>query len=457
VRFLAEVPPGLGIGNGPRIDLRRDQGGLIGLGEGFLPHPAVDEEWDVIVRWENTDAYPNGIRAVSSLGEGHEVRAQGRPGRIVDKTYFAVGRLGRWPPWGEDEGQSQSQSENEGPFAMYWVREAPPWDLDRLGERIKMLTAAVRNFFGEGKDSFRMFWRRAARGYGGAGGFRSFMMEFMSLAGEELSIDELENLISHESVHGYALMNPVRQQDVWYREGVATYYAVMAPFLAGVVDGDYFVRCMNNNAQAYYTGGTTGLNWTYVLQNYWTSTPLVRTSYFRGFIYLAQVHGLVQQATDGTKGLDDVVLALYQRYKTDAVTQGEQFVAAVAEYVGNTTAAASFDDMTSGKLVIPATDSFAKYGLKLVRQDAEKLELGFSEASFGGVITGLVAGSRAEEAGIREGDKVVRFWSFSTAADSLDNKMKVVIERDGQQSTITYSPRSRNKVECYQWVRMGAA
>jgi hypothetical protein len=46
-------------------------------------------------------------------------------------------------------------------------------------------------------------------------------------------------------------MYPARQYDVWYREGVAVYYPVMAPFLAGEADREYLVRWMNNNAQAY--------------------------------------------------------------------------------------------------------------------------------------------------------------------------------------------------------------
>jgi len=38
------------------------------------------------------------------------------------------------------------------------------------------------------------------------------MLEYTpdSTVAEELSPDALENLISHESVHGYVLMNPVR-------------------------------------------------------------------------------------------------------------------------------------------------------------------------------------------------------------------------------------------------------
>lgn len=452
--LIITPPASLGVGNGPRIDLRRDPGGgLVGLGEGFLPRPAVDEEWDVTVRWEGHDEFPRGFRAVSSLGEGTEERIVGRPGRVLDKNYFAVGRLGRWPSWGKEE--VQTDKDGKGEFAIYWMGDAPPWDMESLGERVRKLTEAVRGFFGEPQDSFRMFWRRAARGYGGAGGFRSFMLEYAEFAEEELTGEALENLIAHESIHGYALMNPVRQEDVWYREGIAVYYAVVAPFLAGSVDTSYLLRWMNNNAQAYYTGGTTNLSWKYVLDHYWTSTPLARTSYYRGFIYLVYCEGLITKATNGSKNLDDVVLGLYRRYKADYPTQSEHFVTALGDFVGKENAEASFRLFTSGDLIVPAADSVVRFRMKMERTSCEKLELGFSEGSLGtGVISELVAGSRAEEAGLREGDKLVRSWGFSTAGDSLDNKLKVVVRRGEEQVAITFRPRSREKVDCYQLVDM---
>ncbi|GAB1309942.1 Peptidase M61 catalytic domain-containing protein [Madurella fahalii] len=460
VQFVADPPGGLSRGNGPRIDLRREPGplgGLVGMGEGFLPRPvpaAGREEWRVTVRWELGGQGRPGprpgcgqrVRAASSLGEGREVTATGVLASVVGRSYFAVGAgLKRWPSWEEEVAERDE-------VAMYWMGELP-WELGELGARVERSTSAVKAFFGEADDPFRVFWRRGRGGYGGAGGYHSFLLEFAEHVEEEFSAEALQNLISHESIHEYALMNPVRQYDYWYREGVAVYYAVMAPFLAGAVDKGYFVRWMNNNAQAYYTGNTTDLDWQYVLDNYWTSTQLVKTSYFRGFIYLAQVQALIAHATNGTKGLDDVVIELYQRYKARETVQSEQFVDVLGGYIGKTAAETSFEEMKRGRLIVPSSDSLAQFGLKMVRRDVENLELGFSESSFGrGVIVGLVPGSRAEQAGLRDGDEIVRFWVFSTAGESLDNKMKVVVRRQGQEIPILYWPRSYDKVESYQWV-----
>jgi len=88
-----------------------------------------------------------------------------------------------------------------------------------------------------------------------------------------------------------------------------------------------------------------------------------------------------------------------------------------------------------------------QFGLKMIRNDTKGLGLGFSEGSLGwGVITGLVPGSRAEQAGLREGDEIARSWTFSTAADAVENKMKAVVKREGKEVDIVYRPRSQGKV-----------
>lgn len=69
----------------------------------------------------------------------------------------------------------------------------------------------MKAFLGEGGDPFRVFWRKSEGGYGGAGGYYSFLLEYSEHVEEGLSAEGLENLISHESIHAYALMDPVRQ------------------------------------------------------------------------------------------------------------------------------------------------------------------------------------------------------------------------------------------------------
>jgi hypothetical protein len=232
--------------SGPRIDLRADQGGEIGMGTGFLPLPPAGEgeDWEMVVEWVlPEEGVGSGVRVASSLGDGVRETAVGLPGRVLAKAYFAVGELQRWPRW---EVESE---EGERPFYVYWIGKLP-YGIEKVGRISKEMHGAISSFFGDADSRFRVFWRRVSAGYGGTGGYNSFLLEYSDGTAEEQSEEAVTFLLSHETIHEYALMSPARQYDLWYREGVAQFYAVVAPFAAGAVDKDYLLRWLNNNAQS---------------------------------------------------------------------------------------------------------------------------------------------------------------------------------------------------------------
>lgn len=449
VRFRAEPrETNSSTPSGPRIDLRNDQGGVIGMAEGFIPYPPGDREWNVTVHWNIPEPAPADIRFASSLGDQQNSSTIGTPSRILAKSYFAIGLLQRWPPWNVSASYHTTQA-MERDFALYWIGSLP-YNPNRVGGIIEEMFLSISEFFGDYESPFRVFWRYVWTGYGGAGGYQSFLLERSDGTEEELSEDALTNLVSHETIHEYALMYPTRQYDLWYREGVANYYAVMAPFYGGALDRQSFIRWLNNNAQAYYTSSTLGLDWQYIVEHYWEGLDIVKSPYNRGFIYLAYVQGLVSAATNEEKSLDDIVLELYRRFIAGEKCQTEEFVEVLGNIIGKDPAEKSFSQMKNGTLIVPPTNSLAKFGLKMVRRDAERFEPGFVVSS--NRVTSLVKGSRAEEAGLEEGDQVVSTWALWGAGDSLDNMMQVVIVRDGQEHVIKYWPRSYEKVENWMWV-----
>jgi len=434
--------------SGPRVDLRDDQGGVVGMGAGFIPYPPAEEDWEVEVHWDIPSSAPAGTRYASSLGDVQDSSAVGHPSTVLSKSYFAVGQLQRWPPWDSNTtafGPASSRS-----FSAYWIGTLA-YDPDRVSEISKRMFLAISSFFGDNDSPFRVFWRRVWVGYGGTGGYQSFIMEYSDGTPEEQSEEALAFLFSHETIHEYALMFPARQYEMWYREGVAQYYAVMAPFLGGAVDRPYLVRWLNNNAQAYYTGGTTNMTWQSVVDRYWTSLEIVKTPYARGFVYLCQVQGLIERVTNGTKGLDDLVLELYRRYKAHEKVQTDEYIEVLSGLVGKESAEASLASLLNGTLIVPPMEGFAKYGLKMMRKDAGRFEAGYM-TSREGKVTGFTERSRAQEAGLQIGDEIVSAWTQWAAGDSLDNMMQVVVKRDGEQVTIKYWPRSYDKVENWQWV-----
>ncbi|EAQ88826.1 predicted protein [Chaetomium globosum CBS 148.51] len=245
------------------------------------PHGPVLVQFRAVPRvW----VVPEGVRVASSLGDRVRETVVGVPGRMLAKAYFAVGALRRWPGWEVEVGEGERE------FYVYWLGELP-YDSERMAGIAKDMHGAIASFFGDVDTPFR--------------------------------------------IHEYALMSPARQYDMWYREGVAQFYAVVAPFAAGAVDKSYLIRWLNNNAQSYYTSGMAGKTWQSIIDNYWTSTQNVKAPYGTGFVYLAQVQGLIAKATNGTKDLDDLTLELYRRFVAHEKVQTDEFLEVLSGLVGS--------------------------------------------------------------------------------------------------------------------------
>ncbi|CAM1504771.1 Fc.00g023620.m01.CDS01 [Cosmosporella sp. VM-42] len=445
--FLAE-PRWNVSGVAGRNDLRHDQGGAIGQGFDFIPYPNAQEDWEFVIDWDIPESAPAGTKFASSLGDVQGSSATGWPTKVLYSTYFAVGKLNRWPAWGEESTSGQE-------FAMYWIGDLP-WDSTALASRTGEIYLGTAKYFSDSKSDYRVFYRRDFAAYGGAGGYKSFLMEYTE--GSEIANprESIENLISHEIIHAFAQMYPSTDYDKWYVEGVAEYLAAVAPYEGGALNKTTFVQWLNDNAQDYYTASPLTRTWDTLITNYWTQgTMVVKAPYTRGFMYLAYVQGLIATATNNKQSIDDIILELYHMYLDGKQVLSADFVTLLGNIIGADAAQASFDSMKNGTLLVPAAGSFASKGLKFVRKDLEQFAsgAGMSENSYGSrKVISLQAGSRAEQAGLVEGDTIVSAWGLWGSTDTFESKMQVVISRDGQEKTVEWWPRTFNKVQAWEWV-----
>jgi S1-C subfamily serine protease len=78
------------------------------------------------------------------------------------------------------------------------------------------------------------------------------------------------------------------------------------------------------------------------------------------------------------------------------------------------------------------------------RENVRIFDLGFSSPirlNAGSVIGGLVRGSPAERAGLRNGDVLVTGTDIGPAATSLDGPVVLHVRRSGKPMTIAFDPR----------------
>jgi S1-C subfamily serine protease len=83
-----------------------------------------------------------------------------------------------------------------------------------------------------------------------------------------------------------------------------------------------------------------------------------------------------------------------------------------------------------------------------------RYQLGYNQkrAAVAGIVEGLIPGSEADKAGIREGDAIVLRTHTDGAQREPDMKITVKITRDGNTFPITYLPRGE-AVDGWQWER----
>jgi membrane-associated protease RseP (regulator of RpoE activity) len=113
--------------------------------------------------------------------------------------------------------------------------------------------------------------------------------------------------------------------------------------------------------------------------------------------------------------------------------------------------------MLRGDPVLPASDAFGPCFRRTTKQ-LRRYESGFeprvlSEPSR--IVRGLVAGSAAEKAGLRNGDHITKPVPQDMIQADQTAELTLQIERAGKPLTIRYLPRGE-QVEAYQWERVAS-
>lgn len=459
---------------GPRVDLRRDitGGGLVGQGEGFIPVPPPPihqggnggdeggelqkELWEVAVEWDLDDA-PSGIHGAWSLGDDPVSSTTGTMEWAVTHAIFAVGYLQRFPDWDVDTAQVSEDSI----FAMYWL-DPSPYDMTDLAQSTRQIYARIASYFDGSMDPFRVFFRQIEANNGGTGATLSFMVEYSLLSVDQTDEHALADLLAHETVHEFALLDeappgqspPEWQEDeaAWYVEGVASYVGA----LAGLNDPgrrEWLVKSMNSYAQSYYTSPVVGMPYDDVLSDYWGDVDITRVSYYRGLMYLAELDGIIWKKSQGKKSMDDVIVDLYKLRREGKPCSLATLKEKVAGLIGQESLNRSYEAMFNGDLIIPSEDCLHRYGLKLVKMDWQKFELGFDTQSMREFkVRGLVPGSAADRAGVKEGDIIVKGFMVWGVEDELDVPMRLTVLRNGKEKDFEWWARSDEIVEAYGWV-----
>lgn len=407
-----------------------------GLGSAFLATPGPDggqpEEYEVILRWR----LPDGWKAICSWGAGPSVGARLKPEDVRQSVYLA----GRFAVH-----RTLVPGADELTIAMVDRFDFSPAE---FADHAAAIIADQCTFMQE--TAFPPFLVTAIPvgppvqagdlRMAGMGLYHSFAL---CISPRAMLTDGVEHLFAHELFHTWngRLLQADQPEELvyWFTEGFTDYFALRILFESGRWTPDVYARWINRHLREYQANPARNATNEQIRAGYWKERQTVgEVPYQRGLLLGLRWHKLARDRGNAS-GIDALLHELIRRARRGDVrlcneTLRERGRAVLGEWF-----AAEFDRyVVRAETVEVPRDALAPALVGRVRQSYEYV-LGFDrERSVREQrVRGLVAGSPAAKAGLREGDDLVG-WDIH---GETDREIQLQVLRRGQVTTIRYLPR----------------
>ncbi len=438
-----EVPADTNIpprGPAPPIGLSHDGKATSAAGQIILLLPPGEQVYDASIDWDLSGA-PEGSRGVTSFGEGFVEAAEPVDAGVLRRTYFMTGEVHTYPEDVPDSG-----------FFAAWHGD-PPFDAEELMAWTGNLYTNYAGFFGQDEPPpYGVFLRyNPINAGGGVGLNHSFVTTFGK--GDGADTDKLKSTLAHEMFHTFQpyIEVPRGLESSWFSEGLAVFYQARLPYRFGLLSAETFLEDLNYHAGRYYSSIMTEVPNREVPPNFWRDTRIRTLPYDRGMLYMATVDDAIRKASGGERSLDDVMLGMLALQKAGETTSNESWETLLKAELGES-AVTDFRNFLEGEMPVPASDAFGAC-FQRTTKPLRRYQSGFEPAVLAEptrIVRGLVEGSAAETAGLRNGDEIVKPVPQDGIQGSQDQELELLIRRDGEEFTISYLPRGE-VVDAYQW------
>jgi hypothetical protein len=444
VRYRAPISDVLAPrGAAPPLELRSDHDGFSGQGETFLILPEPELPWQLSVRWDLSQLGPQAV-GVSSLGVGNIASSPIRGVDGIGSSFFMAGDVQVYP-----------QAPPAVGFFAAWYG-APPFDLLPVMASEQKLYQFYETFFHRPSTTpYGVFVRENLVNAGG--GVSLGNTAFVTTFGPKTDLNELKITLAHEMLHTFvgSLDSPGDMESSWYSEGLAVYYARLLAMRAGQISPTQFLADLNSTAGRYYTDALIHTPNSEIGPNFWTDTRIRVLPYDRGSMYFAVLDGELRAASHGKQSLDDLVLAMLDKRRHHEPAGQSAWMELLEAHLGEK-GKSEFEAMLNGAIMLPEPQGFGPCFTRIT-QPMRRYQLGFDPkvlVEHKRIVRGLIAGSAADLAGVRNGDEITKPVPQDMIQGQQDGILTLELLRDGKPLTIHYLPRGE-AVDAYQWTRTG--
>lgn len=416
---------------GPRIDGH----GFSAAGLTFLAIPEGTTPYRILIDWD-LSAMGAGATAVSSFGDGTVEVPAGPPVRLRLAAFMA-GPISREPAAPQRTG-----------FAVVWTGD-PGFDLRPPMQWTSKLHAWMNSFFQTANDRpYHVFLRFNPAN---AGGGVAFPNSFVVTYGAGVTGESMKHILPHEMTHTWT----ANDLGKWYDEGSAVYYQALLPWRAGLITTEQYLDDINKTASRYYTNAEIDAPEAKIIPNFFSNMWLNTLAYDRGALYFAALNGKLRRASGGKRSIDDLIRAMVHKARAGEAIAEDTWVTLLQKEIGDD-AVALHRSMMQGGIVRPESDDYGPCFQREIKK-VRRYELGFNPKSMPDgkkQVEGLVEGSEAAKAGLKNGD-IVTYPVITTEGVRRDPDATITMQvfRESGSTTITFLPRGV-ALDIPQWKRM---
>lgn len=297
-------------------------------------------------------------------------------------------------------------------------------------------------------------------GSGGGGFTNAVSLHFSTEARADRGLLEL---MAHEVFHSW---NPYRvgrlsgpaEAIYWFTEGFTTYYAGLLLHRAGAITQTEYLDSVNRIIRDYALSPAKAASTNQLIEWARKGEPKNGISYERGALAALWLDTAIRRRSAGRASLDSVMLDLFHevrsskrsvpRLDTDRVLQ------TVSRYLPPEEVKRIRDTVESGALLDPPADAFLPFA-KQTKREMFSFELGMDRTALveRHVVEQLAAGSAAERAGLREGDRIN---AMSIYWNDTSKPVKLGIRRGGASLRIEYFPTGPSLGQVPQYIPASA-
>lgn len=325
-----------------------------------------------------------------------------------------------------------------------------------MAERV---IAAERGFWNEHGEDFTITLAPlvaipGSRSLGGTGRSDGFTI----LMSDDAPLPPLRHLLAHEYFHTWNADRLGGQQDgaaemrgKWFAEGFTEYYTWRLLLRSGLYELGDFVDDWNAALLEYASSPVRNEPNRRIEADYWNDPAVGRLPYRRGPLLAAMFEQRLRAATDGARGLDDVMLAMREAVREAGARRitpdAASLFAPTYRALGGPDPS---DDLARyvdrGETIALTADVFGAC-LRVVDERVPTFDRGFdaaATAAAGNVVTGVRTGSAAHRAGLRDGMTILARTGGVTGDARVDYVLRV---QDGKRErTIRYRPRGAGEI-----------